>query len=388
MSNYSTISKCRLCSRKSPKRLFSLGNQYISTFVKNPDDHIGQAPLELTYCDQCTLVQLRHTAPQELLYSGNYWYESALNKVIINDLHDIVREARKYHRKGTWIDIGANDGTLLSFVGKGFIKIGVEPAKNLTDKLANNCDLVINKFWEDYDSEMAEVITAIGMFYDSDDPNLFIANVAKHLMPDGVFIAQMMASKQMLERNDVGNICHEHLEYYSYESLKYLFENNGLEIFRVEENNINGGSYRLYARPYSIGSVSYNESITDSDYLSFAARIRQNKEKCVRFIKSEVANGKKIYGYGASTKGNTILQWYGLGPKDIRGIAEIHPEKLGKFTVGTKIPIVAEAKAKADADYLLILPYAFRESFIKKNSRFIEKGGKLIFCTPYFEIHE
>src|SRR3989338_10071000 len=242
------IEKCRLCGSTDFEKLFSLGDLYISTFVERPGENIGKAPLTLLWCNGCSLVQLEHTAPQELLYSGHYWYRSGLNKVIINDLKEISEIGAKMTslRGGDLVlDIGANDGTLLSFYPKECIKVGCEPATNLTGELKKHADMCINDFWK-YDrfeqmfgNKKAKIITAIGMFYDMEDPNQFIRDSAKALDKEGVFIAQLMTSKPMLEQNDLGNICHEHIEYYSYKSLKYLFERNGLEIFRVEENSIN-----------------------------------------------------------------------------------------------------------------------------------------------------
>lgn len=327
------------------------------------------------------------------MYAEQYWYRSALNQVIVDDLKDIVTKALKLSKKkmGLFLDIGANDGTLLSFVpAHKFSRVGIEPAKNLIKDLKKNCDLAICKYWEDMKYQPGDtkpnIITAIGMFYDSEDPNKFIANVKENLADDGIFIAQMMAAKQMLEKNDVGNLCHEHLLYYSYRSLVYLFESNGLEIFKVEENKINGGSYRLYARHYRNGSISYRERITKRDYSAFYTRIKKNKEDCVRFVKGALKEGVTIYGYGASTKGNTILQWYGLDHRHIKGIAEIHPDKFGKLTVATHVPIYREEEADKDADYYLVLPYAFRENFIKRKKNWLKRGGKLVFCTPKFEI--
>ena len=391
------INKCRICGSEQLEELFSLGNLYISTFVNSRGENIGQAPLTLVWCNNCTLVQLKHTAPQELLYSGHYWYRSGLNKIIIDDLKDIVEKseniiALKYG--DVVLDIGANDGTLLSFYPKNVIRVGCEPATNLIEHMKKNCDIPITKFWnyESYREKLGEkkakIITAIGMFYDMDDPNQFIKDAARVLDNDGIFVAQLMTSKPMLEKNDVGNICHEHIEYYSYQSLKELFERNGLEIFKVEENSINGGSYRLFARHLQNGSINYPEDITKKSYLDFAKRIEKNKENCVNLIKRLVSEGKKIYGYGASTKGNTILQYYNLTDKEILGIAEISEEKFGKYTVGTNISIIKEDDAKKDAEYLLVLPYAFRDSFIKRESEWLKNGGKFIFALPTTEIYE
>lgn len=391
------IKKCRVCGSEDLSDLFSLGDLYLSTFVDKEGENIGQAPITLVWCENCTLVQMKHTAPQELMYSHHYWYRSGLNKVIIDDLKEIAETALKMvHIKPQDIvlDIGANDGTLLRFYPSTLVKIGCEPATNLVGELKKIADIVIEDFWEyekhkDFFSEKkAKIITAIGMFYDMDDPGQFIKDAVKALAPDGIFITQLMTSKPMLEKNDVGNICHEHLEFYSYASLKYLFEQNGLEIFKVGENGINGGSYRLFARHYKSGSIDYPENITKEDYVEFAKRVQKNKEDCVKVIKDIVGQGKKVYVYGASTKGNTILQYYGLGKDVIKGAAEIHPEKIGKYTVGSHIPIIKEEEAKKDADYFLVLPFAFREVFIKREQEWLRKGGTFIFCTPNVEMYK
>ena len=224
------------------------------------------------------------------------------------------------------------------------------------------------------------------MFYDMDDPGKFIRDCVSALDERGVFVAQLMTSKPMLENNDVGNICHEHLEYYSYGSLRRLFEMNGLEIFRVEENGINGGSYRLHARHLKKGSMAYPERVTKQDFMDFGRRIAENRDKCRALLGTLKREGKRVYGYGASTKGNTILQYYGLSRNELEGIAEIHPEKIGKMTVGTHIPIVGEKEARQKADYFLVLPYAFRDSFIKREEEWMKKGGHFIFTTPKVEV--
>jgi NDP-4-keto-2,6-dideoxyhexose 3-C-methyltransferase len=230
------------------------------------------------------------------------------------------------------------------------------------------------------------VITAIGMFYDMEDPNAFIADAAAVLADDGVFVAQLMCLRPMLEKNDLGNICHEHLEYYSLESLQRLFEKNGLEIFALEENDVNGGSYRLFARKYRTGSIPLADRFTKQHYLDFYARIERSNDECVQFIKGEVANGKKVYVYGASTKGNTILQYYGLSHEWIAGAAERSPEKWGRYTVGTLIPIVTEEEARKAADYFLILPWAFLNEFLHRERDWRAAGGKFIVPLPEFRV--
>lgn len=391
-----TRTSCRLCGSGNLGDVFSLGEQYINDFV--PKEMVGKgmrAPLDLVICCNCKLLQLRHTAPQELLYSRHYWYRSGINPVIIKDLKQITEIAQRMvqlKKKDIVLDIGANDGTMLKYYSKDLIKVGCEPANNLIEKLRNVTSYVIHDFWSykawenKFEEKKAKIITAIGMFYDMENPNHFIRDAAKALDENGIFIAQLMCLRPMLEKNDIGNICHEHLEFYSYNSLVYLFEKNGLEIFKVEENNINGGSYRIFARHYKNGSINFNEDITKKDYQNFYQRIKRNKKLCVNFIKQETKKGKKVYVYGASTKGNTILQYYGLDNKLITGAADRSKEKWGKYTIGTWIPIVSEEEAREKADYFLVLPWAFFYEFYKREKEWRLGGGKFIVPLPNFRV--
>lgn len=383
---------CRLCGAGELGNVLSLGDLYVSTFVKKPGEGI-RAPLELVLCTKCELLQLRHTAPQEILYSRHYWYRSGINQVIINDLKEIAEQVHSMANLRTgdvFLDIGANDGTLLGFVPEGVVRVGCEPADNLVEELRKRADHVIHDFWnagayQKLGLPPAKVITAIGMFYDMEDPNQFIRDAAMVMDDNGIFISQLMCLAPMIKQNDVGNVCHEHLEFYSYKTLKFLFEKNGLEIFRVEENAINGGSYRLFARKLRAGSIDYPEP--SYDYGAFARRIEENRKKTVEFIKREVAKGKRVWAYGASTKGNTILQYYGLDCTLIEAAADRSPEKWGKYTVGTMIPIVSEEEArKSRPDYFFVLPYAFLDAFMEREKEWHEKGGRFIVSIPEFRV--
>lgn len=396
-----TRTTCRLCGSCDLCDVFSLGNQYINDFV--PADRVGKglmAPLDLVMCDRCTLLQLRHTAPQELLYSRYYWYRSGVTATMRRALRDITESVEKMvvlKPGDVVLDIGANDGTMLTtYTVKGIRKVGCEPADNLIEMLKANTEYVMHDFW-DYDCYIelasqwgfgkAKVVTAIGMFYDLENPNKFIRDAQRAMTDDGVFIAQLMCLSSMLEKNDVGNIVHEHLEYYSLESLKYLFETNGLEIFRIEENEVNGGSYRIFARHHKGTGISFNERYTYEDVMAFAKRVEENRDKCVDFIKGEVAKGKRIYVYGASTKGNVILQYYGLDNSLIAAAAERSPEKWGKYTVGSWIPIVSEEEARRDnPDYFLVLPWGFFPEFYERERKWREGGGKFIVPLPEFRV--
>ncbi|MDI9569386.1 MAG: class I SAM-dependent methyltransferase [Pseudomonadota bacterium] len=392
---------CRLCGASDLSDVFSLGVQFINDFV--PEEKIGhglKAPLDLIMCDRCSLLQLRHTAPQELLYSRHYWYRSGVTDTMRRALRDIAVEIESMVdlKPGDVIlDIGANDGTLLAaYTAPDIRRVGCEPADNLVDSLSKNADYVMHDFWN-YDRYIklanqwgfgkARVITAIGMFYDLDDPNRFIKDAQLALADDGIFVAQLMCMAPMIEKNDLGNICHEHLEYYSLDSLKYLLESNGLEMFKIEENDVNGGSYRIFARHYSGLGIDYREKYTLDDILAFAKRIEDNRARCVEFIKNEVGKGKKVYVYGASTKGNVILQYYGLDHLLITAAAERSPEKWGKYTIGSWIPIVSEEEARrANPDYFLVLPWAFFDEFYEREAEWRSRGGKFIVPLPEFRV--
>jgi SAM-dependent methyltransferase len=396
-----TRTTCRLCGSSNLYDVFSVGEQYINDFV--PAERVGKglkAPLDLVMCDRCSLLQLRHTAPQELLYARHYWYRSGVTDTMRRALRDITEQIESMvtlEPGDVVLDIGANDGTMLAtYTTPGIRRVGCEPANNLIDMLRQNTEYVMHDFWN-YEQYMklasqwgfgkAKVISAIGMFYDLEDPNKFIKDAQRALADDGIFVAQLMCLAPMIEKNDLGNICHEHLEYYSLDSLKYLFETNGLEMFKIEENDVNGGSYRIFARHYKGMGIAFKEKYTLDDILAFAKRLEDNRKRCVEFIKGEVTKGKRVYVYGASTKGNVILQYYGLDHTLITAAAERSPEKWGKYTIGSWIPIVSEEEArKANPDYFLVLPWAFFDEFYKREKEWRLRGGKFIVPLPEFRV--
>ncbi|MDD4628363.1 MAG: class I SAM-dependent methyltransferase [Candidatus Peribacteraceae bacterium] len=408
-TGYTTIQRCRVCGCEDLSPLYSIGNLFVSDFVENPQQGI-RAPLEMVMCERCSLVQLRHTAQQELLYSRFYWYRSGVTDTMREALRNITEDIEKRIPLAAGdivLDIGSNDGTMLrTYSVPDLITVGVEPASNLAKEGKEGLTYFINDFWQ-YDHYKrtvpgkARVITAIGMFYDMDDPNQFIADAAKALRDDGIFVAQLMCLKNMLDSNDVGNICHEHLEYYSLSSLEYLLEKNGLQLIDIDHNLVNGGSYRVYAGlknghpPAMSGAAERLDRFRTEErdmtskkvHTDFFARIEENKRKCTGFVRAEVAKGKRVWIYGASTKGNTILQYYGLDHSLIEAASERSPEKCGKFTVGTGIPIVSEDEArKANPDYFLVLPYAFFHEFYEREGAWRKKGGKFILPLPEFRI--
>ena len=394
------INKCRLCFSNELKKIHSFGNLYVSNFVSKNNINKGiKAPLNLVYCKKCKLLQLEHSAPQEIMYKRFYWYRSGVTstmKIALKDIYLSVKKLKILKKNDTVLDIGANDGTLLKYFKKNHITVGCEPAKNLIHELKKNCDVVIDGFWNSKNFNKAyknkkfrkpKIITAIGMFYDLEKPSDFIKAAYNALDEDGVFIAQLMCLDSMIKQNDLGNICHEHLEFYSYDSLKFLFETNGFKIFKIEKNSINGGSYRVYCNKKNIKSIKIKEKTSLLDIKRFIKNVKDNKKKCLQFLNDAKKKKKNIFIYGASTKGNTLLQYYKINKNLIPCAAERSPEKWGKYTIGSGIKIISENDArKLNPNYFFALPYGFIDEFIKREKKWINNGGKFILPYPNFKV--
>lgn len=417
---YRTIDKCRVCGSRKLSSILSLGNLYVSDFLDSPDVSRGiRAPLELVLCNVkdggCGLLQLRHTVSSEAMYR-NYWYRSGINKTMTDELIGIAEKAESIANLKAHdyvIDIGANDGTLLrGYKVTGLNIVGFEPARNLEQYGKQGTTRIIVDFfnhstWEkEFGEVKAKVITAIGMFYDLDDPNAFVADVVKCLDDEGLLIIQMMYLPSFLERNAFDGICHEHLEYYSLCSLENILKRHGLEVFDVEmREQINEGSVRFYIRKehkgtsHKIldGAINRVVALREKEaglgldgkeaYEALVKRILTEKEKVVSFIKREVSKGKKVHGYAASTKGNTTLQFYGLTPDLIEAIADRNPQKYGKFASGTLIPVVSEEDSRFQKpDYYFILAWHFLPEFLSREKEFLRGGGKFIVPMPTFRV--
>ena len=417
MEMVTTHSKCRICKSTKLFPLLSLGDLYVSEFVSSDEDVTIKAPLDLVMCDLesggCGLVQLRHTVAPEQLYR-NYWYRSFTNESMRVALAEIVHCAEdiiSLESKDIVLDIGCNDGTLLrAYRAHGIRRIGFEPSRNLLVFAQQGNDLIINDFFNakafrrEIPKEKAKVITTIAMFYDLEDPNSFVADICECLHPSGVWINQLSYLPSMLEQNAFDNICHEHLEYYTLTVFANLVGQHGLEVFDVELNDVNGGSFRVFVRhkgtkvgttdgfgPARVEALMHFENhlgIAKHDlYAAFSDRVQKAQKQLMGFVRSELARGKKIYGYGASTKGNTLLQFYGLDVTLIPAIADRNSDKWGKRTVGTNIPIISEEQARREQpDYLLVLPWHFLNNFQEREHEFLAAGGKFIVPLPSFRI--
>jgi SAM-dependent methyltransferase len=303
------------------------------------------------------------------------------------------------------IDIGCNDGTLLrSYRIPGLKLVGFEPAKNLVEQARQGTDYIFNNFFgfnlfrKEFPRSKAKIITSIAMFYDLDDPDTFVGDIVRCLEPKGIWVVQQNYLVSMLKQNGFDNIGHEHLTYYSLHTMTQLLSLHDLEVFDVETNEVNGGSFRTYIARR--GKFEVHESVKEmkkletklfsdkpSIYATFAKDIRGIRSQLRKFIGDEVNAGKKVYVYGASTRGNTILQYSGLDHRLIRKATDANPEKWGLRTPGTDIPIVSKAEARRDnPDYFLVLPHHFLEEIRLEESEYLRSGGRFIVPLPRFRI--
>ena len=406
------ITKCRACGSEYLKSIISLGEQYVSNFIKSEEEQGEKVPLELVLCENCKLLQLKHNAPASSMWNEQYWYKSAINPIIRENLTEIVRNAEKLinlESGDTVIDIGCNDGTLFSkYKNPNLHFVGYEPCKNVAEEARKKGYNIINDFFNlDYglpSNMKAKVITAISMFYDLEDPNKFLQDIKKCLDPNGLFIIQQNYVLGMLEQNAFCNVVHEHREFYSLISLTNLLDRHGFEIFDIELNDINGGSIKTYIKlkenkilegfEGASGRILKQQEKekemkldTPKPYEDFAKRISYIKERIIFFLKKERAKGMTIGGCGASTRGNTILQYFGITPDLISCIAEANPDKWGLKTVGSLIPIVSIDEMKElNPDYQFVLIWHLYLGLMDKEKEYLENGGKFILPLPEFKV--
>ncbi len=407
---------CRVCGSPSLVKVIDLGPQYLQgSFIKPGKElpSMRRIDCSLVRCNPqtdenaCGLLQMEHSVPSAILYAA-YWYRSGTNNTMRNHLKEIAGSVQELLNKpaARVLDIGCNDGTLLGNYPAGYDKYGVDPsdvaqevkgAKVVQDIFPSPAfDALIG-------DQKLDAVTSIAMFYDLEKPVDFVRSIKNVLSDDGIWVFEMSYMPTMLNLDSYDTICHEHLEYYSLAVLENIAARGGMKIFRISFNDINGGSIRCYAT--HAGNTAYDNAAfkkqmdevrqaefdleldTDKPYLAFQQRIEGHKTELHKMLSDLVAGGKKIHIYGASTKGNTILQWCGIDNSLIEYAAERNPDKYGARTLGTDIPIISEADSRAmNPDYYLVLPWHFKEEFLEREQEALRKGTGFIFPLPKVDI--
>ncbi|MEJ7829573.1 MAG: class I SAM-dependent methyltransferase [Segetibacter sp.] len=408
---YSEIEKCRISESKNLISVLSLGEQYLTgVFPASKDEQISKGPLDLVWCPDSGLLQLKQSYSSDEMYGDNYGYRSGLNESMVRHLHNKVNMLVRMVNLSSGdavLDIGSNDATTLKAYDPLLKRIGVDPTGT--------------KFKEYYDSNMVlipdffsakvlksnlgqdlrpKIITSIAMFYDLEDPTSFVLDIMEALHPEGIWHFEQSYMPSMLRTNSYDTICHEHIEFYSFHVVYKLLEKCGMRVVDVQMNAINGGSFAVSACK-SEASFNSNKPIinwlleqeekmglfTPKPFRDFEERVFRHRDDLKKLIEALRNDGKKILGYGASTKGNVLLQFCGITSEHIPYIAEVNEEKFGCFTPGTGIPIISEKEAHdMKPDYFFVLPWHFKASIIQREKEYIANGGKFIFPLPEIEI--
>lgn len=418
--NVTVRQTCRLCGSRSLTPIVDLDAQMLASAFSSKDNQVvlptRKVPLELVRCNPtldenaCGLVQLRHTFPADIMYA-DYWYASGVNQTMRDALADITASAMRFvsvTKGDVALDIGCNDGTLLrSYKDPDLVRVGFDPAKNflgVEEEGFRRINDYFNKtsYLAALGTQKAKIVTSIAMFYDLEDPASFTRDVHDIMADDGIWILQMADLPTMLRHNMFDNICHEHLVYYHLAPMEFLLKRCGMKLVDVELNAVNGSSYRFYIRkaegpapaPDAVERIAtarfeeFNMALdTDAPYQKFKENIERNRNELLFFINQERAKGKTVFVYGASTKGNVLLQYCGLNEQIIPFAAERNPRKWSTRTLGSNIPIISEEEARAmNPDYFLVLPYHFLDEMLVREKEFIARGGKFIVPVPSVKV--
>lgn len=405
------INCCRSCKSQDISVVFELGEQALSGVFrsKNLDDIIS-GPLSLVQCNRCTLVQLQNSYPLNEMYNDGYGYRSGATDYMRLHLKQIVNFAIKHaslQKNDCVLDIGSNDGTLLSnYLKHDITPIGIDPvAKKYLEIYPKEIRVVTDFFNSDnyfsVSSKKAKIVTSISMFYDLEDPVSFAKEVSSVLSDEGVWVFEQSYLPAMLRQNSYDTICHEHLEYYSLTAISYILNQAKMTLIDASQNEVNGGSIRLAA--VKNNSVLSSKISSEAKWLLtqeknhdvysldsfkvFEKNVQRQKIDLINLLKILKEKGKTVIGYGASTKGNVILQYCGINADLLPYIGDITPSKDGTYSPGTKIPIISMKNAKEmNPDYFLVLPWAFRNDILLREKDTINKGIKFIFPLPFVEI--
>ena len=411
MASYTEITRCRVGGTDQLIPVLNLGQQELTgVFPKTAEEKVTRGPLELMWCPESGLLQLKHTYESSEMYGDNYGYRSGLNQSMVDHLTSKVAYLQRLvdlQPGSTVLDIGSNDCTLLkAYAVADLQRVGIDPTgKKFAEYYPQDVELVPDFFSADAfrstGARPPRIVTSIAMFYDLDDPIAFARQIGEVLADDGVWHFEQSYMPSMLRTNSYDTICHEHLEYYSLGVVQKILQAADLKIVDVIMNNVNGGSFAVTAAKRSNDRIPTNHAVvnwlleqedrlginTPRPYREFEERVFRHREDLVRLIRALRADGKTVLGYGASTKGNVVLQFCGFTKDDIPAIAEVNPEKFGRVTPGTHIPIVSEADAHAmKPDYYLVLPWHFKEGILRREKEYLASGGKFIFPFPEIEI--
>jgi hypothetical protein len=411
MAAYREIQRCRVDQTTNLVSVLNLGHQALTgVFPKDASQPVTVGPLELVWCPSSGLLQLKHSYESSEMYGDNYGYRSGLNQSMVNHLNDKIAYLERLiplRANDVVVDIGSNDATTLkAYRTPGVRRIGIDPTgRKFREFYPSDVTLGPDFFsataYSSVEARKARIVTSIAMFYDLEAPIEFARQIESILADDGIWHFEQSYMPSMLRLNAYDTVCHEHLEYYSLGVVKKILAQAGLRLVDVVMNAINGGSFAVTAAKEANTTVKSNQPVIDwlleqeermglntpRPFRDFEERVFRHRDDLTRLVRTLTADGKTILGYGASTKGNVVLQFCELTAKDIPAIAEVNSDKFGCVTPGSHIPIISEADAKAlNPDYYLVLPWHFKDGIVRREKDFLARGGRMIFPFPEIEI--
>ena len=403
------IINCRNCKQKKLNYLFSLGNISFTGKFPKKNQKIKKAPLNLVMCNQCKLVQLSHKFNLRYLYGPDYGYRSGINSTMVNHLRKVVIQAIKkvkLKKNDMVLDIASNDATLLKNYQKNIITFGIDPLINKYKKNYKNINFKVSNFFSKNEIEKKtkkkfKIITALSVFYDSENPNKFLKDVKNILQNDGLFILEFADLASIIKKKMFDTICHEHLEYYSTKIIIEMCKKNNLKVIDIFENDINGSSKQFYITTinskFQINRKKIKKILNEENrlkihskktILNFFNEIKNIKTKLVKLLRHIKRQNKYIHAYGASTKGNVLLQYFGIDNNFIDYVSERNPLKYNLYTPGTYIKIISEKESrKIKPNYYLVLPWHFQKEILLREKKIRNKGTKFIFPLPKIKIY-
>ena len=402
------ISNCRNCGKKNLIKLFTLGNQYFTGKFIKYGDKVKKAPINLSICKKCKLVQLKDRYNLKYMYGPDYGYRTGINKTMslhVKKITKILSKKVNLKKNDFVLDIASNDGTLLNYYNRNIKTFGIDPVLDKYKLYYKNIDYKKNDFFnknaiKSKTKNKFKIITALSVFYDLNNPNKFLKDVHDILDENGLFLLEFADLASLIKLNMFDTICHEHAEYYSTKVLIKMFEKNNLRLLQINKNDINGASKQFLLSKKNSKFKSNNKNIINilkeekllklddpKMYSKFFTKIKKIGKELKTFLDRQIKKNKVIHGYGASTKGNTLLQFFKIGQRQISFISDRNPDKYGLKTPGTNITIISEKKSRSlKPDFYLVLPWHFKKEILKREIRIRKKGTRFIFPLPKLTI--
>ncbi len=419
---YRLLENCKVCGSSALTDVMAIPPQYLSPTFTRDNEEEGElarlrVPMTMTLCDRsidqkgCGLLQLREEVEPDLLYR-RYFYRSAVSDTMRNDLRDVITDIAgrvKLKPGDIVVDIGANDCTTLGFYPKDLCRVGFEPARNIDWSNVDPGIVIINDYFSGapfskrFPGAKAKAVGCNAMFYDLGDPNSFTADVKSILAPDGIWCIQLSYLSLMLTNMNFYDICHEHLSYYSLAALQALMQRNGLAVFDASTNAVNGGSLRAFVT-HAENTAAFTETgrknlaalaATETElklaeaqtYRDYFRKIMDLAHRVTQYMRADIQRGGKVFGLGASTKGNVLLQLFGITKQMMPYISERNPDKVGLRTLGTDFELISEERARSlRPSSMLVLPWYFKDEIVARERKYLDQGGKLLIPMPYAHV--